>query len=97
MIVDVERRRPAAIRVMVAPARNPSPISTRSSTGKYLAHAVFDEREVVTGAYPSTAPEARTTLRPSRQRVPVRPFTPTLRHASELLTPIEINRMNSMR
>jgi hypothetical protein len=29
--------------------------------------------------------------------VPVRLFTPTLRHASELLTPIEINRMNSVR
>ena len=57
----------------------------------------FAELEVATGAYSSTAPEARATLRPSRQRVPVRRFTPTLRHASELLTPIEISRANSMR
>lgn len=45
----------------------------------------------------STATEARTTLRPSRQHVPVRRFTLTLRHASELLTPIEINRMDYVR
>ncbi len=82
---------------MVAPARSPSPIRTRSSSDKYLAHMRFAELEVATGAYSSTAPEARTTVRPSRQRVPVRLFTPTLRHASELFTPIEINRMNSVR
>ena len=57
----------------------------------------FAELEVATGASSGTVPEARTTLRPSLQRVPVLRFTPTLRHASELLTPIEISRANSMR
>ncbi|NQW73891.1 MAG: hypothetical protein HQ453_14285 [Actinobacteria bacterium] len=82
----------AGIQVMVDALRSPSPIRTRSPTYKDLAHAVFDELEVVVGAYSSTVPEVRTTVRPSRQRVPVRLFTATLRHASELLTPIEITR-----
>jgi hypothetical protein len=82
---------------MVAPLRSPPPIRTNSSSDKYLVHALFEEREVVTGANSSTAPEARTTLRPSRQRVPVRPFTPTLRHASKFRTPIKISRMNCVR
>jgi hypothetical protein len=60
-------------------------------------HLRFAELEVATGAYSSTAPEARTNFRPSFYRVPVRRFTPTLRHASELLTPIEISRANSAR
>ena len=85
------------IRVMGDALRSASPIKTRSPTCKYLAQAVFDELEVVVGAYSSTVPEVRTTVRPSRQREPVRLFTPTLRHASELLTPIEITRMNSVR
>jgi hypothetical protein len=95
--VDVARLRSAAIRVIVAALRIASPIRTRSSSDRYLAHVRFAELEVVTGAYSSTAPEARTTLRPSIQRVPVRRFTPTMRHASELLTPIDISRANSVR
>jgi len=35
------------------------------------------------------------TVRPYRQRVPVRRLTPTIRHASELLTPLVINLVNS--
>ena len=36
-------------------------------------------------------------MRPYRHRVPVRRLTPTIRHASELLTPLAINRANSWR
>ena len=36
-------------------------------------------------------------MRPYRQRVPVRRLTPTIRHPSELLTPLAINLVNSWR
>ena len=56
MIVDVERSRTAAIRVTVAPARSPSPIRSRWSSEKYLAHARFEETEVASGHPPAPRP-----------------------------------------
>ena len=76
-----ERPRTAAIRVTVVPALSPSPIRTRWSSEKYLAHARLEDKEVASVESSSTAPETRTTVRPSPQRVHVLRFTPTVRHA----------------
>src|SRR5215212_8070411 len=47
--------------------------------------------------YCRRVPSRAGTLRPNRQRVPVRRFTPTTRHASALLTPRATNRAYSSR
>ncbi len=52
---------------------------------------------VITGGYSRTLPLGLGTLRPNRHRVPVRRLTPTVRHASVLLTPCAISRTNSAR
>src|SRR5947207_9881786 len=73
-----------------------SAITTRSSSERNLGE-ITRLRVLITPGYCTARPVRLVIDRPYRQRVPVRRLIPTLRQASELLTPCAISRANALR
>ena len=83
---------------MLAPARRRSAITSRSASDRYRAdHGGSSFVTSIMAGYSRSPPARVGTVRPYRQRVPVRRFTPTSRHASALLTPRAMSRAYSCR
>ncbi len=98
LIVDTARPSSATMVVTVPPSLCRSAITIRSASVRYRTDDGLDRvRKGFTGGYSSLSPALLMTVRPYRQRVPVRRFTPTIRQASELATPCWIRPTNRSR
>ncbi len=99
--LTVDTARPSSVAVAVKRAAIPVQIGDRDPLLQSVRYRTDDGldrvRKVFTGGYSSLSPALLMTVRPYRQRVPVRRFTPTIRQASELPTPCWIKPTNRSR